>query len=133
MNQAPQFCTKPAELIAKPWSSVYFIRNLFRFCTKLKKVPQRRFFRCIQVKNHFRFRRTFLLRFPTLQLIWKLFDIYRTFLRGLGKNLFFLECTFYIYYLDLFLFLYFSFLRLPPTLDDIYITLLFLFLSCHFN
>ena len=25
----------------------------------------------------------------TFQLIWKLFDIYRTFFRGLGENLFF--------------------------------------------
>ena len=45
------------------------------------------------MKNHFRFRRNFLLLFSTFQLNWKLFDIYRTFFRGLGKNLFFLECT----------------------------------------
>ena len=45
------------------------------------------------MKNRFRFRRNFLLLFSTFQLKWKLFHIYRTFLRGLGKNLFFLECS----------------------------------------
>ena len=92
INQTSRFCHKFYRFRTKLRGLVCFLRNQFRFCAKLKKVPQRRFFRCIQVKNHFRFRRNFLLHISIFQLIWKLFDIYRTFLRGLGKNLFFLEC-----------------------------------------
>ena len=93
INQTSRFCNKIYRFRTKLRGLVYFLRNQFRFCAKLKKVPQRRFFRCLQVKNHFRFCRNFLLHISIFQLIWKLFDIYRTFLRGLGKNLFFLECT----------------------------------------
>ena len=89
INQTSRFCNKFYRFRTKLRGLVYFLRNQFRFCAKLKKVPQRRFFRCIQVKNHFRFCRNFLLHISIFQLIWKLFDIYRTFLRGLGKNLFF--------------------------------------------
>ena len=71
-----------------------FVRSLFRCCTKLKKVLLIRFRFCAQVKNLFRFGRIFLLFLSTFELIWKLFDIYRTFLVGSGKTLFFLECMF---------------------------------------
>ena len=69
------------------------VRSLFRFCTELKKISWRRFPECIQVKNLFRFRRIFLLFLSTFELIWRLFDICRTFLVGSGKILFFLECV----------------------------------------
>ena len=37
-NQTSEFGTKPAELTTKPRDFVCFVRNLFRFCTELKKV-----------------------------------------------------------------------------------------------
>ena len=64
-----------------------FVRSLFRFCTKLKKVSLRRLRECIQVKNLFRFRRIFLLFLSTFELIWKLFASAEPFLVGFGKNL----------------------------------------------
>ena len=102
INQTSRFCNKFYRFRTKLRGLVYFLRNQFRFCAKLKKVRQRRFFRCIQVKNHFRFCRNFLLHISIFQLIWKLFDIYRTFLRGLGKNLFFqrVPTTSSIHHLD---------------------------------
>ena len=69
-----------------------FVRSLFRFCTKLKKVLWRRFRECIQVRNLFRFGRIFLLFLSTFELIWKLFEIYETILGGFVKNRFFLQC-----------------------------------------
>ena len=74
ITQTSRFCNKFYRFRTKLRGLVYFLQNQFRFWTKLKKLPQRRFFRCIQVKNHFRYCRIFLLHFSTFQLIWKLFD-----------------------------------------------------------
>ena len=89
-------------LLTKPSGSVFslrnrtvcsfFLRNLFRRCTKLKKVLWIRLRECIQVKNLFRFRRIFLLFLSTFELIWKLFASTEPFLVGSEKILFFLQC-----------------------------------------
>ena len=96
-------------LLTKPSGSVFslrnskvcsfFLRNLFRCCTKLKKVFLIRFRDCIEVKNLFRFGRIFLLFLSTFELIWKLLTSTEPFLVGSGKTLFFLECIFvHLYY-----------------------------------
>ena len=89
-------------LLTKPSGSVFslrnpkgcslFLRNLFRCCTKLKKVLLIRFRGCAQVKNLFRFGRIFLLFLSTFELIWKLLTSTEPFLVGSAKTLFFLEC-----------------------------------------
>ena len=84
-----QFCIERVAPNAKPYGFVFFLRNLFSFCTKVKKVSWKGFDPCIQGKNLFRFRRFqywFLLVF---QLIWKLFVFYETFFEGSVKHLFF--------------------------------------------
>ena len=88
-------------LLTKPSGSVFslrnrtvcsfFLRNLFRRCTKLKKVSWIRLRECIQVKNLFRFRRICLLFLSTFELIWKLFASTEPFLVGSEKILFFLQ------------------------------------------
>ena len=97
-----KFRTTPKRLLTKPSGSVFslrnskvcsfFLRNLFRCCTKLKKVFLIRFRDCIEVKNLFRFGRIFLLFLSTFELIWKLLPSTEPFLMGSGKTLFFLEC-----------------------------------------
>jgi hypothetical protein len=44
-------CSEFCRFRTKPWGLVFFLQNLKRFCTKLKKVLWRRFFRSIQGKN----------------------------------------------------------------------------------
>ena len=72
-----------------------FYETSFRFCTKLEKVSWKRVFPCIQEKDFFSCRKFFMVFFSAFELIWKLFDIYRIFLKGLRENSFFLECIGY--------------------------------------
>lgn len=66
-------------------SFLYGIENLKWFHRKFYRFRRQGSF---TVSN----RRTYLVFLSTLQVMWKIFQIYRTFLRTSGSNLFLLEC-----------------------------------------
>ena len=71
------------------------VRNLFRFCTKPKKVLWRRFRECAQEKNHSRFRRVCLISFNIwthIKAFWHLPNLFGQF----EKNLIYLEYSFIV-------------------------------------